>query len=711
MQNYQNGGGNTDSQLMQIIQMFAQLQGVDPKEIMQQLQQLPPDQQQKAVQQMVQTVQQAQQQQEQGAQQQGPEEEQMEGPQGQNPQEEMAEGPAMQMYGGNSYAKGGSWNGTFSGNQGFANGGMSSYNYSDPYSTMMNQGYIPRAQYGMEAPQETWDDSSASNTSDDYSAPGDEYINSPASGAPMAYNFDQPVVSRVAPIASVSQPAPSTSDLYSGYSIVDFLNKNHLKSDRSTRNIIAQILNINDYRGLKDQNTFMLHTLMGNPHLMEKLLPAIVGNKTKDNNKTREVIKAMAHNSAVNNVTPVGGPSPASSPASDSNRVNINPPDTTFNLPVNTPKNKKDSVGTYRKTKGYTPTVKATSDMNSALLGTIYGVAGLAGAASVGNDIATILKRNKLLTAAKLNNSKAMANMTEGAGKEMINETKKVSDWYDKLSPKEKKIIKNLDAMEISGLHQGSGAHHLNAVNANREANLEQILWNAHQTKIALAEAEQEAQIAQHIKGLVKSGEIHPTEVPSMMDKFMGTLKSIKGTVGSVKNSKVGKAAGEAAEFIGKSKLGKWAGEFMGGMREEGGAVTKFELGGGYIPSYEMAYGGGPCFDAHGNPIPCPQQDSQSFNPYNQRMEQSKWFGTQRPDYGNYMKPKQPYTQSPSRQEIPKSYQPYTQQQTDSTIHSWQQKNGGNIYDNGGVVEVHPDDLQATIQKLQEGGYQFEIMH
>jgi hypothetical protein len=70
---FQDGGG-AQQQIMQIIQAFAQMQGVDPKEIMQQLQQMPPQKQQQAIQQMVQAVQQGQQQ----AQQQGPQEEQME---------------------------------------------------------------------------------------------------------------------------------------------------------------------------------------------------------------------------------------------------------------------------------------------------------------------------------------------------------------------------------------------------------------------------------------------------------------------------------------------------------------------------------------------------------------------------------------------------------------------------------------------------------
>ncbi len=65
---FQDGGANMQSQqqapqidpqqLMQLIQMFAQITGNDPQQIAQQLQQMPPEQQMQAIQQMAQTIQQ-----------------------------------------------------------------------------------------------------------------------------------------------------------------------------------------------------------------------------------------------------------------------------------------------------------------------------------------------------------------------------------------------------------------------------------------------------------------------------------------------------------------------------------------------------------------------------------------------------------------------------------------------------------------------------
>ena len=88
---YQAGGEQEgQQQIMQVIQAFAQMQGVDPKLIMQKLQQMQPEQQKQVIQQMLQSVQQGQQQ--------GFQEEMMEGPEGQNPEEEQME-PQM-AYGG-----------------------------------------------------------------------------------------------------------------------------------------------------------------------------------------------------------------------------------------------------------------------------------------------------------------------------------------------------------------------------------------------------------------------------------------------------------------------------------------------------------------------------------------------------------------------------------------------------------------------------------
>ena len=52
---YMQQGGEQD-QVMQLIQMYAQMNQIDPEQLMQQLQQMPPEEQQQAIQQMAQTL-------------------------------------------------------------------------------------------------------------------------------------------------------------------------------------------------------------------------------------------------------------------------------------------------------------------------------------------------------------------------------------------------------------------------------------------------------------------------------------------------------------------------------------------------------------------------------------------------------------------------------------------------------------------------------
>jgi hypothetical protein len=118
----QPSGGGEQEQIMQIIQMYAQIAQVDPRQIMQQLQKMPPQKQQEALQQMIQVVQQASQQ------------------QGGAPTEEQQ--MPMQKAGGQSgnpgtYADG--YSGTFSGGNYFSNGGAfvptyGEYAYGGPFS-------------------------------------------------------------------------------------------------------------------------------------------------------------------------------------------------------------------------------------------------------------------------------------------------------------------------------------------------------------------------------------------------------------------------------------------------------------------------------------------------------------------------------------------------------------------------------------------------
>lgn len=113
MQN-QQAGGDQQKQIMQIIQAYAQATQTDPRKIIEQLQQMEPDQQQAELIKMVKALQGG------AGQEQAPEEQAPE-EQGMDPrmQQQGMSQQAMQRYGG-AYANGGS---TYSGNQFFNYGG------------------------------------------------------------------------------------------------------------------------------------------------------------------------------------------------------------------------------------------------------------------------------------------------------------------------------------------------------------------------------------------------------------------------------------------------------------------------------------------------------------------------------------------------------------------------------------------------------------
>jgi len=87
----QMGGQDQQQQLMQMIQMYAEMKGMKPEELIQKIQSLPQDQQQQAIQSIAQEVQQVMAQQQQAQQQQGPE--------GMGQEEQMME-QGMMSYGG-----------------------------------------------------------------------------------------------------------------------------------------------------------------------------------------------------------------------------------------------------------------------------------------------------------------------------------------------------------------------------------------------------------------------------------------------------------------------------------------------------------------------------------------------------------------------------------------------------------------------------------
>jgi hypothetical protein len=238
------------------------------------------------------------------AQQQAPAEEQ---PQAAEPQMRMGGKPCYNCggsyaYGGdspdgralvNAYANGGAWNGTFSGNQGFAYGGVNPYMYNDPYSYMRMGGKIPRAQYGGNGvpprpqPQDypdygtfkaeddnwvmTYGDQAMDYTDEQWTPDTLGYANpalsmvqnagksavapasNPSLNAPIV-----PTVAGITPAATIAAPVTS-----GGITLVDYLNSygKGAPSSFAARKIIANAVGIPNYTGTPEQDAVIITAL------------------------------------------------------------------------------------------------------------------------------------------------------------------------------------------------------------------------------------------------------------------------------------------------------------------------------------------------------------------------------------------------------------------------------------------------------------------
>ena len=191
--------------------------------------------------------------------------------QGAAPEEEMMIEPQMR--------RGGGWNGTFSGNQGFAYGGVNPYMYNDPYTYMEMGGMIPYAQYGMQAgvpprPQpEQYPDYATFKAEDDswvmtYGDQAMDYTDAQWSADQMSMPSDlgyaNPALAMVqANAASQNTAAPAPVTGTSTGTLVDFLNTvgKGAPSSFAARKIIANAVGIPNYTGTPEQDAVIITAL------------------------------------------------------------------------------------------------------------------------------------------------------------------------------------------------------------------------------------------------------------------------------------------------------------------------------------------------------------------------------------------------------------------------------------------------------------------
>jgi hypothetical protein len=306
-----------------------------------------------------------------------------------------------------------------------------------------------------------------------------------------------------------AQMAPSPNGGgYSGGSIVDFLKSQGMASDFATRKQMAESLGMDKYTGNKDQNIALLNSLSQaaffnrqaaeNPFIME-------GSRNPDIAPTSGFAgfgqyPGMGTNPGIPSVPVVGAPVVGGGAAA---------------IPT-----KKSSSG-----------AKGAAIAAGVALGT--GVA--AGAFSEIKDLMKRASKGEYLSGQAKAKVTAYRNqfrnqMLKEAGKDIKAQTK----WFDKLPKEQQSILKNLDAMEISGdmhlMPKGTASRDLYTRDMLNEANAENMLTS---TNDALREAEEEAKVLRSVNAKKAAAArwgtkaVEAEKALGLGDRLMGGLKAI----------------------------------------------------------------------------------------------------------------------------------------------------------------------------------------
>jgi len=233
--------GAGQKQIMQLIQMYAQKSGSDPKQIMQQLQQMSPQQQQQTLQQMAQSMQGGSAQA--GAQGMGMQQ------QGMGMQQPTMQQPgAMMAYGGlplHAYGPGGP----------ILPGTLSTAIKQTMAAAQPSTGGVGYQAAPLQ--QDYPDHESFSQAQDQYLQSLQGQANNPAPA---------PVVAS-APQQTAAAPSTKLND-YQGASVYDFLTAQGKAGDFKSRKKLAQALGMSNYRGTASQNADMMQMIKQNPDLL-----------------------------------------------------------------------------------------------------------------------------------------------------------------------------------------------------------------------------------------------------------------------------------------------------------------------------------------------------------------------------------------------------------------------------------------------------------
>lgn len=372
------------------------------------------------------------------------------------------------------------------------------------------------------------------------------------------------------PVTPTSAPIP-TRPSYTGPSIVDYLGMNGKASDYNTRKLIAESMGIKNYRGTGAQNTKLLKQLLDNPNGIDGYNYTVnAGNAGGGNNITR------GGNNSGNN----GGGNSGGNNGGGNNGGGLPKVDSTGNGPIVVPPIFSDSI--MNADHNNTGLVKQKPITNTGTSGTTKMLALTAAAVVAGGitayeaaNLRNLIKSGAFKNSAQFEEKLANAryNLKTQTMDNVVGSAKDFQKWWKGLPNKQKSILNSLDANEIAGfnseLRAGSGLKDLEAYNM-------------------LKEAEAEGQILKDAKGLgteskgtgamLKEAYIAAKNTPWIM-KGLNLAKKLRFDDGG-------------STFSGNA----WyqdGGNYddTNTMNSSGAYGYGYEMG-GYIPDYQMAYGG-----------------------------------------------------------------------------------------------------------------------
>jgi hypothetical protein len=346
---------------------------------------------------------------------------------------------------------------TWSGNTGYEMGGMM---YGNPF--------LPMAQAGMETEPrqedypdyQSWEQAMLDWT---YGRTNEQPV-AAAPSAPEVIESDIPGGGqRPLPPELMSQSAPA----YSGPSIVDMLASVGKASDFNSRIRLAEQLGISNYRGTASQNMSMMKKIMNNPTALNDYNPPV--------NTSRK--KSSSSSSAQVNVPTTPDVNEADQ-GTDKPKTSTQPP-----AKIEAPKGSGNNVG-------------RNIGIGVGIAGAL-GLAGLTAADLVGTDFDKLSSNAAFKGIDKRRLTLARKKLMDEAFKAGVKSVDDVVKFYKKLPTRAKKILDNLDAMEISGdiyqTRSGTGMRNLEAWKMAQETAAEDALMRNIETNRMLGESRAEA--------------------------------------------------------------------------------------------------------------------------------------------------------------------------------------------------------------------------